>query len=134
MGKYKEAFNYILFGGLTTLINIISYYICVNAFQIDYKVSTTIAWVLSVLFAYVTNKLFVFKSKATGFQAICKELFLFFFFRILSFFLDLGAMILLVGFLLWNDMFAKILTNVIVIIFNYIASKLFIFKKQEVQR
>ncbi|MFL6561524.1 MAG: GtrA family protein [Bacillus sp. (in: firmicutes)] len=134
MRKYKEAFNYILFGGLTTLTNIISYYICVHTFQMDYKVSTTIAWILSVLFAYVTNKLFVFNSKTIGFQAIMKELLMFFFFRILSFFLDLGLMVLLVGALVWNDLIAKILTNVFVVIFNYIASKVFIFKKQDVPR
>jgi putative flippase GtrA len=131
VGKYKEIFNYLVFGGLTTLVNIVSYYVCVHILHIDYKLSTTYAWILSVVFAYVTNKLFVFNSKAAGFRALAKEIFSFFFFRLLSYFLDLGTMILLVGVLAWNDLWAKIAANVLVVVFNYVASKLFIFKKKQ---
>lgn len=132
MGKYKEIFSYLVFGGLTTLINIVTYYVCADVFHIDYKISTTIAWIISVLFAYVTNKLFVFNSRVRGVNAIMKEFFSFFFFRILSYFLDLLTMILLVEVLAWNDLAAKIIANVLVVIFNYAASKLFIFKKERI--
>ncbi|MDP4171952.1 MAG: GtrA family protein [Bacillota bacterium] len=131
MGKYKEVVSYLVFGGLTTLVNIVTYYVCVNTFGLDYKVATTIAWVLSVAFAYITNKMFVFNSRITGTLPLLKEFFSFIFFRILSYFLDLLTMIFLIEHLHSNDLLAKIIANVFVVIFNYVASKLFIFKKRK---
>ncbi|WP_379970347.1 GtrA family protein [Ectobacillus sp. sgz5001026] len=129
MNRKKEIFNYLLFGGLTTLVNIVTYYLFVTLLHVDYKVATTIAWIVSVLFAYITNKKYVFNSSHSTLGQVFKEFFYFMGFRLLSYFIDIFSMILLVGVMHINDLFAKIVANVIVVVFNYFASKYVIFKK-----
>lgn len=126
--KYKEIILYGIFGILTTLVNIIVYYLCAKVMGIDVLISTIIAWILSVLFAFVTNRIYVFESKS---KHIWKELYLFFSFRLLSGVIDVADMYLFVTLLHFDDMIIKIVSNVIVIILNYVFSKLFIFKKKE---
>lgn len=127
--KFRELFLYLIFGGLTTIINILVYFVLARAFAINYQVSTVIAWVLSVLFAYGTNKMFVFESKNESRREDLRELISFFTFRILSLGIDMGSMYLMVQVLSIDDLIAKIVANVIVVIVNYLFSKLFIFKK-----
>lgn len=127
--KYREMILYLFFGGCTTLVNIVSYYIC-SRIGIGTAVSTVIAWVLSVLFAYATNRKFVFLSKATELAAILKEAAGFFLCRLATGILDLAIMVVFVDFLHFNDMIIKILSNIIVIVLNYVASKLLIFKEK----
>ena len=71
--KYKEAILYLIFGGLTTLLNIVTYAVCSHLFHIDTLISNAIAWVAGVAFAYVTNKIFVFESKTDTIKALIKE-------------------------------------------------------------
>lgn len=127
--KYREMLLYLFFGGCTTLVNIVSYYIC-SRLGMSTALSTVIAWVLSVLFAYATNRKFVFLSKATGLAAILKETAGFFLCRLVTGLLDLAIMVVFVDVLHFNGMVIKILSNVIVIILNYAASKLMIFKNK----
>lgn len=124
--KYKEIINYGIFGVLTTLVNIFSYYMCAKVFGIQYLVSNVIAIILSILFAYITNRLFVFESKNKN---IIKEILLFFYYRLLSSVIDIAIMFIFVSVLHFDDMIIKIISNVVVILLNYIFSKLFIFKK-----
>ena len=72
--KYREMILYLIFGGLTTLVNIFSYFVLTDVGKIQYLVSTAIAWVLSVLFAYFTNRVWVFRSTASGAKAIAREM------------------------------------------------------------
>lgn len=125
----REVFMYLLFGGLTTVINIVVYYLC-TLINIPTGISTTIAFIVSVLFAYVTNRKWVFQSKAKG-KEIFNEIWKFFSVRIGTYFIDLGLMILLVDKLEWNGLLCKVLVNILVIILNYIASKLIVFKKNK---
>ena len=125
--KYRELILYGIFGVLTTIVNILVYYICSNLLHIHYLISTIIAWVISVLFAYTTNRKFVFESKNKN---IVKEIISFFSFRILSGIIDVAIMYIFVDIFKWDDLIVKILSNVVVIILNYIFSKLFIFKKE----
>lgn len=134
MKDYKEIVSYIVFGVLTTLVNIIVYFLSKDVLMLDYKLSTTLAWIVSVVFACVTNKLFVFKNKSTDIWNVMKEFLSFIFFRILSYVLDITSMILLIEILNFDDLVSKIIANVIVVLFNYVASKLFIFKKQKLHR
>ena len=97
----------------------------------QYLVSTAIAWVLSVLFAYFTNRVWVFQSTASGTKAILREIGSFFGCRLLSGAIDMGIMFLCVSVLGLPDKLIKILANVVVIILNYLFSKLFIFKKDK---
>lgn len=121
--KKNELILYLLFGGLTTLVNIATYFLAADIAGIDYKLATTISWLAAVLFAYVTNKIYVFKSK--GFHV--KELLTFIVSRLLSYLLDIGTMVLLIEVARMDDLLAKIAANVLVVIFNYVASKYFIF-------
>ncbi|MCI1859211.1 MAG: GtrA family protein [Sporolactobacillus sp.] len=114
-------------GVLTTVINVVCFFILVQ-YQMDYRIATTVAWLVSVLFAYVTNKHYVFKSKTSTITSLLKEMLSFFWFRLLSYFLDLGSMIIMVSFLNLNETWAKIIANILVVIINYVLSKWIIFK------
>jgi len=122
---------YLIFGGLTTLVNIVSYFILTRFFDFGTSTSTIIAWFLSVVFAYVTNRKWVFESTSTGLLKISKEIVSFFGARLFSGFLDWGIMLLFVDVLGFHDIIIKIMSNVMVIIINYLFSNFFIFKKGE---
>lgn len=128
MKNKKEIVSYLIFGILTTLVNIVTFWLLNKIIGMDYRVATTIAWIISVIFAFITNKLYVFNSKTTGIYSLFKELFSFLFFRLLSYFLDLSLMIILIEFIKADSLIAKITANVFVVIFNYFASKFVIFK------
>lgn len=129
--KYRELILYLFFGGCTTLVNIVSYFVLTDLLGIDFLVSNAIAWVLSVLFAYVTNRIWVFKSAAAGFVPVVKEMASFFGFRLLSGGLDMLIMYVGVSVMALPDEWIKIFANVLVILLNYVFSKLFIFKKKD---
>ncbi len=128
--KYREVLLYLVFGGLTTLINIISFYI-LRKFKIQMYISNVIAWIISVLFAFFTNKIFVFESRNKSTKDNIKEAISFFSFRILSLVFDIAFMYVMVQLLVVNEMISKVISNILVIILNYLFSKLFIFKKKE---
>ncbi|WP_071393148.1 GtrA family protein [Bacillus tuaregi] len=128
MNNRREIISYLFFGFLTTAVNIVSFWLLNQYAAMDYRLATTIAWVLSVLFAFITNKLFVFNSKTLDFASIMKELTSFLFFRLLSYLLDIFTMIILVEIVLTSSLTAKIIANILVVIFNYFASKFIIFK------
>lgn len=128
--KFKSEILYLLFGGLTTLVNIVSYYLFYNVLRCSNVISTVIAWVFSVLFAYVTNRIFVFESKASGTKALLREIAAFFTCRLLTGIMDVAIMWLAVDIMNFNSMLWKIISNVLVIIINYFASKIFVFKKK----
>ena len=129
--KYKSAILYLIFGGLTTLINIVSYSLLYYLAELSNSISNVLAWVFSVLFAFITNKLFVFENKSFALTAFLFEIGSFFLCRLATGVLDLGIMYLFVDVLKYNALLMKILSNIIVIILNYFASKFFVFKKKE---
>ncbi|MBW4802623.1 GtrA family protein [Loigolactobacillus coryniformis] len=124
--KYRSVISYLVFGGLTTLLNIIVFAL-LNPVM-NYQVANIIAWFLSVLFAYITNKLWVFSSKTHGLAALVKEMSSFFFFRILSLIMDIFMMWLGISVLHANPVLTKIVDNVVVVVANYFFSKWYIFK------
>ena len=126
--KYREQVSYIFFGGLTTLVNMLAFYLLDRA-GLGTVPATALAQVLAVLFAYVTNKLFVFQSKTDSLGALLREMGSFFACRAISFFLDIGIMWLTVDKLGWPNMLMKIISNVLIVIVNYVASKLLIFNR-----
>lgn len=127
MRNKKEMFIYLLFGILTTLVNIVSFAMFDKWLGVDYKLAATLAWVLAVVFAFITNKIFVFQSKCLNVLSVLREFTSFIFFRGLSYLLDIGMMIFLIEVLLADSLLAKIAANVLVVIFNYFASKYVIF-------
>ncbi|MCI9077534.1 MAG: GtrA family protein [Lachnospiraceae bacterium] len=129
--KYKEVILYLVFGGLTTLVNIISYAVFAHILNMGTVAGTSWAWLISVIFAYITNKIFVFESKTDTFVLLFKECVSFFGCRLATGVMDVAIMYLSVDLLHFNDIVMKIVSNVLVIILNYIFSKLFIFKKKQ---
>ncbi len=129
--KHMEIWNYILVGVLTTVVNLFIYLVLKTVFHTHYMVNTVVAWILSVLFAYIANKYFVFEKKSENRKDLLKECFEFFKYRIYSLILELGLMYFLVSILHKGDSISKIFVNIIVIILNYVFSKLFVFKKYQ---
>ena len=126
--KYREIIDYIIFGGLTTLVNIVAFFIFETLLGWPYLIANAVAIVLSILFAYITNKLFVFKTRNMTFNENMKEFLKFIGFRLVSGLADMAAMWMLVDLISIDTNIAKLLTQFIVVILNYVFSKLFIFK------
>ncbi len=126
---WDEVLNYLVFGVLTTVLNLITYVLLTKAGNVHFLVANVVAWIVGVIFAYVVNKFSVFEAKEISFRRIAIEFGLFTSARVLS----LGAeeLILWVGvsLLSGSDLVFKIIAAVVVIIMNYIASKFFIFRK-----
>lgn len=129
--KYKSIIMYLIFGILTTLVNVILYYVFARILNCSTLLATAIAWVGAVLFAYFTNRTWVFESHVNGTKEIIREMISFFACRLLTGFLDVAMMYIFVDVFKFNDMVIKLGSNIIVIILNYIASKLIIFRKKE---
>lgn len=127
----RETISYVFFGALTTVVNIVTYLISCTGFGISNLTSNAIAWVVSVLFAYVVNKLFVFQSKTGSWKAAGREFVLFIAARLFSLAADQLCMFLLVDVLASNKTLAKIAANIIVMIMNYFFSKWFIFARKK---
>lgn len=127
--RYKEVILYLFFGGCTTFINIFTFFIA-RLIGVELFLSNSIAWVIAVLFAFFTNKIYVFEKKSASKSKAMKECISFFWYRFLSFVLfDVGTMFVAVNILHINEIVSKVLANILVVIFNYVASKLIIFKK-----
>lgn len=129
--KYRELLLYGIFGVLTTLINIVVYSLCYERIGISNVASNVVAWILSVLFAFITNKIWVFDSKSMEVSVLLKEAVSFFGCRLATGLLDLAIMYVTVDVMAWNSMLMKCISNVIVIVVNYIASKLVIFAHKQ---
>lgn len=130
--KYKEIINYLICGGLSTVVNFASYYVFARVFKIDEVISSSLSWVAAVIFAYIVNKIFVFESKTSNIKELMKEFGSFIACRIISgITCDVGTFALMVKVMHINDIVSKIVTQVMVIVLNYVFSKLIIFKKKK---
>ena len=127
----REVISYLVFGVLTTLVNFVFYWLFTEVLGIYYLTSNVIAWIFAVIFAYITNKLFVFESKSWELPIVVKEVLSFGAARILSLLFETGFLTLTVEIFKFPKLIAKIIAAVFVVIINYVASKLFIFKKKK---
>lgn len=132
--KYKEIVNYLIIGVLTTVVSLVSFYLIrifvfTNDSQFDIQLANVISWVLAVLFAFVTNKKYVFESKSTGYQKFV-EMIKFYISRLTTLGVEMFVMWLLTSPLKVDDMISKIIVQFIIVILNYVFSKLFVFKKK----
>ncbi|CAM3139646.1 GtrA family protein [Lactiplantibacillus plajomi] len=126
--RYHAVLAYLFFGGLTTVVNYVVFGI--TNLWTPYLVANTIAWLLSVLFAYVTNKRWVFDAQTSTTGAVLKEVTSFFGFRLLSYFIDQLIMIIGISWLGGNPWLVKLIDQVIIVVLNWFFSKLFIFKNR----
>jgi len=127
--KLRQIIKYLFFGLLTTFVNVISFYI-MDKIGLNVYVNNFIAWCLSILFAFITNKLFVFESISKNIKTVFREFCSFSSFRLLSLVIDMVGMYLCINIFSISNLFSKIIMNIIVIILNYIFSKIFVFKNK----
>ena len=142
--KHKQIILYIIFGFLTTLVNYVSYFLC-KAIGIRYEIATVISWICAVLFAFITNKLFVFESKDSKAKTVSKEISMFFAGRVFSLFLELiimkiGMDIIHAGNLTilmfeknlpLGEFITKTVAGIVVLITNFIISKFVVFNNKK---
>lgn len=132
--KYKKLILYILFGGMTTILNWIVYAVGVKL-QLGITISNILAWAIAVFFAFVTNKLFVFESKILKIRVIFNEFIKFVGARILTGAIEIGGLPLLYYLGMNQQLFgidgfiAKIMISIIVMVLNYVFSQVLVFKK-----
>ena len=126
--KYRDILPYGVFGVLTTIVNIGTYWFFAHPVGGSVMVSTVLAWIASVLFAYLTNRKWVFHSEARTGKEVGKEIVSFFSCRLATGVLDWVCMFVFVDLCGWNDVLIKCVANVLVIVLNYVASKLVIFR------
>lgn len=124
----RETVSYLIFGVLTTLVDWLVYPV-LRWLDYSVAVSTAGAWAAAVLFAFVTNKLFVFRSFTLRPAELCKEFVSFVACRVLSGLFTIAAMVFIVDVMGWNEWIGKVAVSAISLVLNYIFSKLFIFKK-----
>lgn len=131
--KYEEIINYLIFGILTTIISVITYLFFANIIfsiknDLTIQISNVLSWICAVTFAYITNRKYVFKSKIKGKKQI-KEAMNFFLSRIFSLIVDMLMMYILFSIIHMDDTIAKLLVQIVVVILNYLLSKIIVFKK-----
>jgi len=128
--KYYDILAYLFFGVLTTAVNYLIYLPCYNLWGLSASVSNVIAWVGAVAFAYLTNKPFVFKSHDWSAETVIPELTKFVGCRVGSGVMETAIIFVTVDLLAWNGNVMKLLTSVLVVIVNYLASKLLVFRSK----
>ena len=126
--KHEEGINYLIFGFLAFVLNYILYFLFADAMQLHYMAATVLSWVLTVVFAYWTNRTFVFKSQNKDTGSVVKEFVSFIGARIATEVLELVLMYVMVDLLTINDKISKLVCQVLVILANYVLSKIWIFK------
>lgn len=130
--KYKELINYLIVGGLTTVVSLTVYYGCVLTFlnpevAVQLQVANVLSWIAAVTFAYFTNRKYVFESKN---ENRLQEAAAFYGSRVTTLLLDMLCMFLMVTLMGWNDKVAKLIVQVLVTVANYILSKFLVFRKK----
>lgn len=127
--KYYDILVYLVFGVLTTVVNYLVYLPCYNLLGLSSSVSNVIAWVVAVAFAYVTNKPFVFHSHDWSRETVIPELTKFVGTRLGSGALETVILLIAADWLGMNGNLWKLVTSVLVVIINYVGSKLLVFRK-----
>lgn len=124
----KQFLLYLFFGVCTTAINTACYWLLYNVLKLSNIISTILAWLIAVVFAFVINKIYVFESKQLNSTECIKEAVSFFGCRVITGVLDVLIMAIAIDLLQWNALLWKLISNILVTIINYIASKYLIFK------
>lgn len=125
--EHKEGMRYLVFGALSTVVNFVVY----DFINLSTTIRNVIAWVVAVMFAYITNKAFVFFTKAKDIKDLIREIISFFGARVITLVIETIFLYIFIDKFGFNDNLMKIISSIFVIILNFIFSKLFIFKKED---
>lgn len=130
-GKYKEIILYIFFGGLTTIVSIVSFAWCDVVLHMNPLIANVISWILSVTFAYVTNKIWVFQAKTEGVGEMLKQCIGFYGGRLLTLVMEEMLLLIFINIFHFPSLLVKIGAQFIVLAANYIISKWIVFKERK---
>jgi len=130
INKYREQILYLFFGGLTFLVSVGSYALFNTVFGINELISNVFSWILAVLFAYLTNRKWVFNSNASTKKEIVVEMVAFFGGRVITLLIEEAILFVFITLLHFNSLVVKIAAQVVVVILNYVISKLIVFRKK----
>ena len=125
--EHKEILLYLFFGGLTFVVSIATYAFFIRVLGADALVANLFSWIFAVSFAYITNRTWVFESNATGRQAVLKEMGKFFSGRIATLLVEELILLVFIKWLHFDNMAVKVVAQVVVILLNYVISKLWVF-------
>lgn len=129
--KHKEVLLYLLFGGLTTIVSIGTYAWFNVKLGLNELIANVISWIFAVLFAYVTNKIWVFQSRNLKWNELAAEICKFFGGRLFTLAVEEGILFVFITLLHGNSVLVKIIAQVVIVILNYIISKLFVFREKK---
>ena len=130
--RHRDIVSYLFWGVMTTLVNYVAYFVCRLCFGIDYIASNVAAWAVAVAFGFVVNKIYVFRSLDWSAKVAFRECWQFVAARLFSGVLETAMLKVFVDWLGMNDAIVKIFSNIVVVIVNYVLSKLVIFRKKQV--
>ena len=130
--KNKEVLLYLFFGGLTFIVSIGSYTLFCVPLKMNVLIANVLSWILAVAFAYVTNRIWVFNSKASGINAIIKEMISFVGGRVFTLAVEELLLFVFITLLGMNAIVIKVIGQVVVTVLNYVVSKLFVFKEKKI--
>ncbi len=126
--RHREVLLYLLFGGLTTVVSIGSFWLCNGVLLLNEHIANTVSWILAVLFAFVTNRLWVFQAATNGIGEFAKQILRFYGGRLATFGVEELILLVFVTWLQFGGLVIKIAAQIVVLILNYVVSKLFVFK------
>ncbi|MBO5472236.1 MAG: GtrA family protein [Lachnospiraceae bacterium] len=129
--KHEEGINYLIFGFLAFVLNYVLYWVFESLMNLHYMAATALSWVLTVVFAYWTNRTFVFKSQNRELQSVGREFISFIGARVATEVLELVLMYVMVDCMHGNEYVAKLIGQTLVILTNYVLSKIWIFKDKK---
>ena len=131
--KYKEAIDYLFWGGVAFVLSMVLFYLFANVMQIYEQVANILSWIICVIFTYMTNRIFVFQSKVKGIKNVFNEFKDFVTARLLTLVMENVILFVMIDLLTIHNMIAKLAGQFVVIVTNYILSKLWIFKKKKTE-
>ncbi len=128
--KHKEVLLYLIFGGLTTVVSLVSFWICTYPLHINVLISNIISWICAVTFAYFTNAKWVFEAKPATRREAFRQFVSFYVGRLATLGVEELILLVFVTLLHGNEMIVKVIAQVVVVVLNYVVSKLFVFQKK----
>lgn len=129
--KYKEAIDYLFWGGVAFVLSMVLFYLFANIMGIYEQIANILSWIICVIFTYLTNRTFVFRSKVKGLKNIVNEFKDFVTARLMTLVMENVILFVMIDLLTINNMIAKLVGQFVVIVSNYFLSKLWIFKKKK---
>ncbi len=128
--RHKEKLLYLFFGGLTTVVSLVTFWFVDRIMMQNEHVANLVSWFLAVLFAFVTNRIWVFESKTEGVAAFLRQAVGFYGGRLATLGMEELLLLIFITWLHFDSMVVKIAAQVVVLILNYVISKLFVFRKK----